>query len=533
MSMPLTLRITNEAGLQNGATALSKTFDEQGGTIGRAAGNDWVLPDPTRHISGRHAAIYQQNGLFWLADTSANGVFVNGAQQPVGPDHPVPVNEGDTFEIGDYKIAATLSDAQAAAPGVDPLLQPLPSDVGLAPQAGLASGLDPLAALGGDLPPLDSVPEPAPNLNDPLILLGGAATPAPTPAPVAPTPARHAVPAQPTGPEIIPESLDPLELLGGAAPSPTPGINIDSGAEPDHAPLLESHFDVPAARGPAGGNPAAGIPEDWNEPLLAPQSVVPQTAPQPAEVLVSDRAQAAALAATEMRPAPSSASTHPPPVDTADLAGKTPYSGLDNGKDQALRAFFVGAGLDPDQASVQLNEELAHDLGRVFRQIVGDLRDVLLARSELKSGFQMSMTTIAPRQNNPIKFSAGGVDEALTNLLMRRSPGYLPADEAFSEALNDIKSHHIAVIAGMRASLASLLTRFDPKSLEEHFEAQSGGGSLFASKRAKNWDLYQDYYKEMVREAEENFQKLFGEEFGKAYEEQSSTLSRLHKPTHE
>ncbi|QLQ33562.1 MAG: FHA domain-containing protein [Candidatus Thiothrix singaporensis] len=44
---------------------LSHTWTEQGGTLGRSAGNDWVLPDTQRFLSGQHARIeYREGRLF-------------------------------------------------------------------------------------------------------------------------------------------------------------------------------------------------------------------------------------------------------------------------------------------------------------------------------------------------------------------------------------------------------------------------------------------------------------------------------------
>lgn len=517
--MPLTLRITNEAGLRYGALELSKTFDEQGGTIGRADGNDWILPDPERHLSARHAAIYFQDGAFWLADTSANGVFVNGATEAVGPDRPLRLNDGDRLEMGDYEVAAALGASNAAPPppADDAIIQPLPS----AAVAGDATAhtLDPLELLQGKSAPAPASANalPAGNAQDPLALLAGAATAAANPAAGRPQPA-----GPPSGSPIIPETLDPLELLGGAptgnpVTAPPTAPPAGTGAEPDHAPMMESHFSAP--------KPAfEPIPEDWNAapdaaapPRAAPQSPAASAVPAPHPTVVQ-----------EPRPPVPSAMPAAGALEQTSPGQPSVSGASDHGT--ALRAFFEGAGLDANQANVPLDDDMARMLGGIFRQVVADLREVLMSRSELKSGFQMSMTTIAPRENNPIKFSAGGVDEALGNLLMRRSPGYLPAEQAFKEAFEDIKSHHIAVIAGMRASLASLLARFDPQSLEAHFTEQSGRGSLFASRGAKNWNFYQDYYRDMVKEAEENFQKLFGEEFGKAYEEQTRTLGAERKP---
>ena len=37
-------------------------FTVHGGSIGRAVNNDWALPDPERHISGKHAVVKYKDG---------------------------------------------------------------------------------------------------------------------------------------------------------------------------------------------------------------------------------------------------------------------------------------------------------------------------------------------------------------------------------------------------------------------------------------------------------------------------------------
>ena len=55
-----------------------------GGTIGRSADNDWVLPDPLRYVSAHHARISCQDGQYFLEDVSTNGSYVNDDTQPLG-----------------------------------------------------------------------------------------------------------------------------------------------------------------------------------------------------------------------------------------------------------------------------------------------------------------------------------------------------------------------------------------------------------------------------------------------------------------
>jgi len=75
--MALRLRIVSEHAriLGEGST---KVFGVHGGTIGRSTDNEWILPDPERYLSGKHARVDFRAGTYVLVDTSSNGTYVNG-----------------------------------------------------------------------------------------------------------------------------------------------------------------------------------------------------------------------------------------------------------------------------------------------------------------------------------------------------------------------------------------------------------------------------------------------------------------------
>ncbi len=85
------------------------TFGVNGGRIGRHTSNDWVLRDPERFVSGRHAEIEHRGGTWLLRDTSTNGTFVNDADDALGPDRPHQLASGDRFRIGEYEIEVEIS----------------------------------------------------------------------------------------------------------------------------------------------------------------------------------------------------------------------------------------------------------------------------------------------------------------------------------------------------------------------------------------------------------------------------------------
>lgn len=110
--MPLRLRVTSDS-KELPRQQRVREFPAVGGTIGRSPDNDWVLPDESRYVSSRHAMIDYQGGAYYLVDLSRNGVYVNGADTPVGKGHPQRLFDGDQLWIGEFRIAVDISTNDA------------------------------------------------------------------------------------------------------------------------------------------------------------------------------------------------------------------------------------------------------------------------------------------------------------------------------------------------------------------------------------------------------------------------------------
>ncbi len=106
--MALRLKIVSENAAAAGEHS-RWTFGVNGGRIGRHTSNDWVLRDPDRYVSGRHAEIEHRGGTWYLRDTSTNGTFVNNSDEALGPDRPHELASGDRFRIGEFEIEVEIS----------------------------------------------------------------------------------------------------------------------------------------------------------------------------------------------------------------------------------------------------------------------------------------------------------------------------------------------------------------------------------------------------------------------------------------
>jgi type VI secretion system protein len=89
----------------------SFVFGVSGGSIGRSAENDWVLPDDMRYVSGRHARIVFHKGRYLLQDTSSNGTYVNDNDRPLGNQNPHELKSGDVLRIGEYHVQVHIDSA--------------------------------------------------------------------------------------------------------------------------------------------------------------------------------------------------------------------------------------------------------------------------------------------------------------------------------------------------------------------------------------------------------------------------------------
>src|SRR5215469_5131252 len=88
----------------------SAIFSVEGGTIGRSADNDWVLPDAQRYVSAHHARVQFREGHFYLQDVSTNGVYVNDDMEPLAKRGSAGyrLTHGDVLRMGEYHILAAL-----------------------------------------------------------------------------------------------------------------------------------------------------------------------------------------------------------------------------------------------------------------------------------------------------------------------------------------------------------------------------------------------------------------------------------------
>jgi type VI secretion system protein ImpI len=402
------------------------------------------------------------NGIYFIEDRSTNGMLLNGA--PLIKGEPSALKQGDRVQIDTFEVSVNLQAPIAAAP------------------APAAAAVDIFAT-----PPLPAhAPAPAVDPLDAFLDLG-----------LGPSPA-----AAPHDDGLIPGAasggadLDPLSFLDAPFASPAPAPAPAPAASWNHTPSMEDYFHPPITEGQRQAQP---LPENWDLTMgdFAPKAPTDAAVAPPAAV-----------------PAPPAAVPAPPAAVPAPAPMPVPAPLVD-----AFAAAPVAApAITPAPAAV--GGALSPDMQQMLGVVVDGVMDVLRARAEIKNTFRLPVTIIQRSENNPLKF-APTAEEALQKIMAPPNAAFLSGPAAFDDAFDDIRCHQMAMLAGVRAAFESLLAHFGPDRLEQ--EVDGGKRSAFGGK-ARYWEKYRENFEGLIKNPDDCFRRLFGDEFARAYEEQLARL---------
>jgi type VI secretion system protein len=396
-------------------------FGVGGGTIGRSADNDWVLPDPLRYVSAHHARISFRQGAYLLEDLSTNGVYVNDNEKALGKQGPHKLQNGDLLRFGDYQVAVVIDvESQAAAP-----------------------------ADSDSAPTTSSVPG-------------------------------------------VPTSILNLRTVGRAA-------QTDIGAALDLDALLvpDAPRDVATSGGfrpvNAYGQAVARAPR----PAQAPAPADPE--PEPDEEVIARRiARLARAAGREQNGGGASA---PALFDVQS----------------GLQAFCRGAGIDAERLPKDAQTRLMHLVGQLFREAFVGLKDMERTRNETRNRFRIEIPQ--PQDDPRPSLTRMTLEELLVELLHQHETRRLDAVQWLRESMTTARDHDGAMVHAIRDAFAEFVGRLDPAELEARFERAARRGKLRSGGRAEYWDLYGEFYRNLVEKPAELLPHTFVEAFSLAYRE--------------
>jgi type VI secretion system protein len=394
-------------------------FGVGGGTIGRSADNDWILPDPLRYVSAHHARVSFRQGAYFLEDLSTNGVYINDAERPLGRLGPHKLANGDLLRFGDYEVSVALeSEAQPAQD------------------------------------------------------------------------------AAPTDPPAVPTSIHALRTVGRSGQTDIgAALDLDALLVPDPA-AQEAQRDVAAS---GGFRPVNAYGQAM---ARAPRAVEARPAPEPATEEPDDEVIARRIARL------------------AKAAGRDPRNGVSAPAiydvQSGLQAFCRGAGIDAEGLPSDAQTRLMHLVGQLFREAFVGLKDLERSRNEIRNKFRIEMQQDAddPRPS----LSRMSVEELLLALLHQHESRRVDAVQWLREAMSTAKDHENATVHAMRDAFVEFVGRLDPAELEARFERAARRGKVRTG-NVKHWELYGEFYKNLVEKPAALLPHTFVEAFSLAYRE--------------
>ena len=504
--------------------AQSQTFDETGGSIGRGRDSTWVLPDPNRYVSTRHAEIGFSGGRFHITDTSTNGVFLNGSATAIGRDQRVPLSDGDRLVLGDYEIAVR-QEADSRRPEAPRPAKATPAVFersGEAPPKDILDVIDRRRnepRLGRLEIPADAFDDPAPPPAAPPRL--SAVPPPASRGPIPPPPPRRqAPPARPepaarVEPTIAPKSTAP-SIPDGIDFGPTAATTAP--AAPTKAPqpaasptVLQDDLDAflpapPAARPtprvppglgtpPAPASPPTGatrplLPDDDLDDLLPTPASKPETAgqrppavvpplpeapmpqPGPAERLLPEGVPL-------LRPMPGTGNRPQPLSPAAPVERAMPSPGVPPiaaprdtvpaataaQSDGMVSALAAGLGVDPRALDGLDPAATVTLVGRAARSAALGIAGALDARNALARIAGLDPSAFDPDDDNPFLVFRSG-EAALKQSLSATEPSQT-LDAATRQSVATLSANASAAAVALETLLDRFETTNPPQSADE------------------------------------------------------------------
>jgi len=502
----------------------TKSISKNGASIGRGRDNTWVLPDPERYMSSLHTEIVFKDGKYFAVDHSTNGTFYNDPSEEIGKDNQVELKDGDRLIIGDYELEVSLVEEDSSAnsesgPFVsEPLVSQEP--INTAP----ASIPDPFS---GDAIPMNNAPFSmgiSQQINNDNPLLQNEEVLDPLVALSSSEEVEDIYPMSTQGdsenllshsiqfPEMIPDNWFDMPLPG-----------LDEQVEVADAAVTEMNMTPQQQhqhrlRGEIG----VGAQIDSQASIKQPAYIPPEVEARAEEIkpVIKDE--------VVRKPKPRAAKQQIPAEAAAEIKKireskeperqvQKPVVSISSNED-----LIAAMGLNIQDMSEDQINDINNVVAEFLQVAVKGLMLILKSRSTLKNEFRMSVTTIQSAENNPLKFSPT-LEDAMVNMFVRSGNAYIDPVTAIKEGIESVADHQFAVFAGMRSAFNHLLERFNPEILEAKFNKQKSS-SLLASKKARNWELFNNLYEDIIKDRDDSFQYLFGDEFVQAYEQQMQQL---------
>lgn len=207
---------------------------------------------------------------------------------------------------------------------------------------------------------------------------------------------------------------------------------------------------------------------------------------------------------------------------SAPQAAARPHDG--NASVGAWPAFAQGLGLPETHAS---DEQAAKRAGEMVRMLIEGVAELLGARADLKRELRAEdRTMLSGRDNNPLKAGLSAADLVKYLFAAPAGGGYMPAERAVRESIEELRIHEHATIAASRAAVEGALREFEPGRLRKQL-APGKSGMFQLLDNARLWEAYQLYHEKQALHMADWLEAMFGRHFMPTYARETERLKHL------
>jgi predicted component of type VI protein secretion system len=160
---------------------------------------------------------------------------------------------------------------------------------------------------------------------------------------------------------------------------------------------------------------------------------------------------------------------------------------------------------------------MMHLVGQLFREAFVGLKDLERSRNEIRNRYRIEIPQV-PDDPRP-SLARMAVEDLLIEILHQHETRRLDAVQWLREQMTTSKEHENAVSQAMQEAFVEFVGRLDPAELEARFERAARRGKLRGGGKAQAWELYADFYRNLVEKPAEHMPHTFVEAFSIAYRE--------------
>lgn len=196
---------------------------------------------------------------------------------------------------------------------------------------------------------------------------------------------------------------------------------------------------------------------------------------------------------------------------------------LDNNESEALSPFTentyvtISPLIREMDAKIELvDTQDTHDfLQEVGKTLKAAIEGLLALQKEQNS---LSDKHLRPIEDNPLRLNLDYAETIDVLFGDQKSPVHLAAPSAVSESLHNLLIHNEANRIAIISALGAILDAFSPEILLRRFENYRRSNETQNSGNAWAWEMYKNYYEELISKRQYGFEKLFWEVYSQAYD---------------